>query len=186
MARRFFGVSPLRLAFGLLVLTVIVGGLFWLDRRDEDDPDTGALDGRSPELGEPAPLFALRDTGGDVVELADFEGQPVWLNFWATWCGPCREELPDIQALSDEYGDEVVVLTINQGQSEGAATDFWEELNLALPILLDSDEEVSDQYNLIGLPNNFFIDADGVIRAVEYGFLNEEEMRENLAELGVG
>ncbi len=179
--------SVVRTAFGLAVLAAIVGGLVAFDQLDGDgDSEMGALDDRRPEVGQPAPLFALADPDGRVHELADFEGQVVWVNFWATWCGPCRRELPDIQRLADEFEDQgLVVLAVNQGQSADEAEGFWEELDLDLPILLDSDADVSGQYRLRGLPDNFFIDREGVLRAFDQGLLTEEEMRERLVAAGL-
>ncbi len=185
MTRRT-GVTPFRLVIGLAVLGAILGGLILLDRDSAGDSEFGPLDSLSPQVGEPAPQFALRGPDGEVVQLSEFTGQPVWINFWATWCGPCRRELPDIQLLANEFTDEgLVVLAVNQGESAGRAADFWEELELDLPVLLDSAQNVSEQYRLIGLPNNFFIDRDGILRGFQHGFLTDGQMREKLAEIGL-
>ena len=171
-------------ALGFLVLAAILGGLFALDRTGGSD--LGPLDDRSPSVGELAPQFELRNVDGQVVRLSDFRGKVVWINFWATWCGPCRRELPDIARLAAEFGDDdLVVLAVNQEQSATVARDFWEELGLDLPILLDSGREVSDQYRLRGLPDNFFIDREGVLQSFQLGFLVEEQMRESLAAAGL-
>jgi peroxiredoxin len=170
---------------GLAVLAAIVGGLVAFDRWVYSD-DLGPLDTRSPEIGELAPAFALRDPEGNIRQLSDYRGRVVWINFWATWCGPCRRELPEIQRLADEFRDEgLVVLAVNFQESAGTAVSFWEELDLDLPILLDSSGEVAEQYRTRNLPNNFFIDRDGVLRALRMGFLTEGEMREKLAEVGL-
>ncbi len=184
LSRRFFGVTPVLLLIGLAVLGEFIAVLVLLERDCEGK--YGPLDSLSPEVGEPAPQFVLRDSGGELVRLSDFAGQPVWINFWATWCGPCRRELPDIQQLALEFEDDgLVVLTLNQGESSGTATDFWEELGLDLAILLDESEDVAGQYRLIGLPNNFFIDEDGILRGFQHGFLTEGQMREKLADVGL-
>lgn len=184
--RRLLDNVWIRNALGLLVLTAIVGGLVAIDRLSDSGGDLGPLDGRSPKVGQPAPQFVLRDTNGDERRLDDSSGQVVWLNFWATWCIPCRQELPDIQRLADEYASAgLVVLTVNYQEPADLATDFWNELGLDLPILLDSDGEVARQYHLRGFPDNFFIDRDGTLRAFTLGFLTEEQMRERLAELGL-
>jgi peroxiredoxin len=187
LAQRFFGLTPIRLMFGLAVLFGILGLLLLLDRAGGDASALGALDDQPPEIGELAPQFALRNHDGQVVQLSDFEGQVVWINFWASWCGPCRRELPDIEHLAAEFKDDgLVVLTLNQGESGSTATNFLEALELDLPILLDSDEDVANQYRLIGLPNNYFIDEDGILRAFQHGFLTEGQMREKLAAAGIG
>ncbi len=178
--------SLVRTAFGLLVLGAILGGLLIIDRTGGGNGELGALDGRAPSIGELAPQFALRDTDGNVRSLSEFRGQPVWVNFWATWCGPCRRELPDIQRLAEEFGgQDLVVLAVNQRESASKARDFWDELDLDLPILLDSDGDVSDQYRFRGLPNNFFIDRNGDLVAFQLGFLTEGQMRESLIALGL-
>lgn len=175
-----------RTAVGLLVLAAIVGALVTIDLLSGSDSSLGALDNRSPEVGSPAPDFALRDAEGAVREMGDYRGKAVWLNFWATWCGPCRRELPTIQRLADEFRDDgLVVLAVNFRESAKQARSFWEELGLRLPILLDSNGDVVQQYRLRGFPDNFFIDRDGVLRAFDLGELDEEEMRERLAELGL-
>lgn len=184
LSKRFFGVTPGRLVLGLAVLGAIVAVLVFLDR--DSDGEYGPLDNLSPEIGEPAPQFALRNPAGELVRLSDFAGQPVWINFWATWCGPCRRELPDIQELANEFeGDDLVVLAVNLGESKDTATDFWDELGLELRILLDSNEDVAIQYRRLGLPNNFFIDREGVLRGFQLGFLTEGQMREKLADIGL-
>ncbi len=176
--------GSVRNALGVLVLATILGGLFALDRAGGSE--LGPLDDRTPSVGELAPQFELRDADGTVVRLSDFRGQVVWVNFWATWCGPCRRELPEIARLAAEFGDEdLVVLAVNQEQSATVARDFWEELGIDLPILLDSGREVSDQYRLRGLPDNFFIDREGVLQSFRLGFLVEEQMRESLAAAGL-
>ena len=184
LSKRFFGVTPVRLLLGLAVLGAIMAVLVLLDRGS--DSEYGPLDSLSPEIGEPAPQFVLRSPDGDLVRLSDFAGQPVWLNFWATWCGPCRRELPDIQRLATEFeDDDLVVLAVNLGESSDTATDFWDELGLELTILLDSNEDVAIQYRRVGLPNNFFIDREGVLQGFQLGFLTEGKMREKLADIGL-
>ena len=172
-------------AFGLLVLAAIVGGLVAIERLMGNET-LGPLDSRTAEVGKPAPEFALSDPDGRAHSLSDFRGQVVWLNFWATWCGPCRRELPDIQRLADEFSaGGLVVLAVNMGESANKARAFWDELDLELAILLDANGDVTEQYRARGLPTNFFIDEDGVLRGLHLGFLTEGQMRDRLAELGL-
>ena len=183
--RRWLERSWPRTAIGLLALGAILGGLIAFDRLGSSD-GLGPLDDRRPEEGETAPRFALRDPEGNVQRLSDYRGQVVWLNFWATTCGPCRRELPVMQRLSEEFGDRgLAIVAINFTESAGSALGFWDELKLGLPILLDSEGEVARQYRLFGLPDHFFIDRDGTLRSFELGVLTEDEMRERLAELGL-
>ena len=177
--------AGVRTVVGLAVLVAIIGGLVGLDRLVYST-DLGPLDSRSPEVGELAPQFALRNPDGGVPSLSDYRGQVVWVNFWATWCGPCRRELPEMQRLADLYPEQLVVLAVNLKESSDTTVSFWEELELELPILLDSNGDVADQYRLGNrLPSHFFIDEEGVLRAQRIGIITEDEMREQLAELGL-
>lgn len=146
----------------------------------------GAMDGRAPIVGQPAPDFALRDLDGAVVTLSDLRGQVVWVNFWATWCRPCKEELPDIQKLQDEMRDDgLVVLAVNKEESAEDAAAYMRDAGLSLRTLLDRSGEVYEQYRLQGLPDSFFIDREGNLASIYYGFLSEKKMRDRLAALGL-
>lgn len=146
----------------------------------------GALDGRAPIVGQPAPDFALRDLDGAVVTLSDLRGQVVWVNFWATWCRPCKEELPDIQKLQDEMRDGgLIVLAVNKEESAEDAAAYMRDAGLSLRTLLDRSGEVYEQYRLQGLPDSFLIDRDGNLASIYYGFLSEKKMRDRLAPLGL-
>jgi peroxiredoxin len=170
---------------GLFVLAAIVGTLLVVNRALGDN-GTGPLDSRHPEVGKAAPLFVLKDSDGTLRRLDDYRGRVVWINFWATTCGPCRRELPEIQRLADQIGRQrLVVLAVNQQESVSRAEAYWKEIGLHLPILFDSNGEVSQQYRLQGLPYNFFVDEQGVLRAFKPGFLSPSEMQDNLAALGV-
>jgi peroxiredoxin len=154
-----------------------------------DDSISGALDSGAPAKGEVAPDFALPTLDGEQVRLSSLRGTPVVLNFWATWCGPCKAEMPEIEAAYAGANGEFVVLGVN---SEGTPTDmarrlsrdFRDEMELTFPILLDSPgNEVFNQYRLRGLPDTFFIDRDGVIRDVVIGPLSESALEEKLEAL---
>jgi thiol-disulfide isomerase/thioredoxin len=143
--------------------------------------------GGPPIIGQAAPDFALCDAGGSfVMRLSDMTGKVVWLNFWATWCVPCKKELPDIQALSDEKRDDgLEVLIINFRESREQSVRFLSTLGIEMPVVLDRQGSVYDDYRLAGLPDSFFIGRDGKLAAVYYGFVNEEIARERLAAAGL-
>jgi peroxiredoxin len=150
------------------------------------DPDTGALDDNPPIVGRPAPDFALRDTSGKLVKLSDFRGKVVWVNFWATWCRPCKQELPDIQQLYDEKNEDgLVVLAVNYQDAPDRAVSYFQDNGLSVPMLLDREGEVYKQYRLQGLPDSFFLDREGNIAALQFGLVTEKKGRERLAAAGL-
>jgi peroxiredoxin len=152
----------------------------------QSEPDLGALDGRSPAVGAPAPDFALRNADGAVVRLSDLRGKVVFVNFWATWCRPCKEELPDIQKLYQEKRSEgLEVLAVNYQDDPGDARAFFDDLGIDMPMLLDRSGSVYDQYLLQGLPDSFFVDREGNLAALHYGFMSEEKMRQRLEQAGL-
>jgi peroxiredoxin len=135
----------------------------------------------APAVGHPAPLFTLPTLAGDELALADLHGQPVVLNFWASWCGPCRAEMPELQRLHDRLGEAgVVVLGVNQGESPETAAAFLQALGLSFPVALDQRTGVSQQYLVNSLPTTFFIDRDGVIRSTFIGPMSDAVLAQNL------
>lgn len=121
-------------------------------------------------VGQPAPDFTLPNLDGEFVSLSDFAGKPVLVNFWNTGCSPCREEIPYLQQVYDENRDtELVMLTINIGESTDTVKDFFQDRNLSLPVLFDTDVTVARIYNLPGIPTTFFIDKDGILRVKVIG-----------------
>lgn len=172
-----------------VVLVIVIGGLFTWRELLADDGIAGdtalgvAAQSLSVEVGEPAPDFTLETPGGELVSLSDFRGQVVVLNFWATWCTPCRKEMPEFQALWEEHEAEgdLVLLAVNVRESADAVTDFVEEFGLTFPVALDASGDVLDEYGLPGLPGTFFIDAAGVLQARVLGPLDAERLREGVA-----
>lgn len=135
----------------------------------------------APAIGHPAPAFTLPTLAGDSVALADLRGQPVVLNFWASWCGPCRAEMPELQRLHDRLGEAgVTVLGVNQGESPETAAAFLQALGLNFPVALDQRTGVSQQYLVNSLPTTFFIDRNGVIRSTFIGPMSDAVLAQNL------
>lgn len=136
--------------------------------------------------GEPAPDFALQDLDGLQHSLSDHLGQVVLLNFWATWCEPCRVEMPELQKAYVEYADQgFAVLAVNWTavDDRSQVAPFVAELGLTFPILLDMDGRVSELYQIIGLPSSVLIGGDGVIRALFFGPIPLDELEAELAQL---
>ena len=128
---------------------------------------------------EAAPNFSLQTLDGRTVELSDYQGQVVLLNTWATWCPPCRAEMPDLEAYYRErQADGFVVLAVNSQESAGTVAAFLEDHDFTFPVLLDTDGVVMRQYGIRGLPTSFFIDRDGNVHGVWSGQLSPARLRE--------
>jgi thiol-disulfide isomerase/thioredoxin len=141
----------------------------------------------TPEIGTLAPDFVLDDLTGKPVRLSDLRGSVVVINFWASWCDPCREEMPVLQAFYDQYADRgLVVLGVNATYTDSKtdAISFVEELGLTFPTLFDETGDVGDKlYKVVGLPTSYWIDQEGIIRSYQLGALTEGEMKVILSSL---
>ena len=124
------------------------------------------------DLGQKAPAFTLPDLVGKPVRLEDFRGKrAVLINFWATWCEPCREEMPTLERLSRERRDSLAVLAVSlDAVGRDRIRAFVRELGLTFPILLDPEASVARQYRIRALPTSYIVDRDGVIRHREIGY----------------
>lgn len=125
--------------------------------------DTGLTGGGSPKVGKVPPAFELLDHLGNPIRLDQFRGRPVILNFWATWCVPCRREIPDFIDAQETWGETAQILGVDYGESADAVSDFATIFAVNYPLLLDTDGSVTEAYRLTGLPETFFIDANGVV-----------------------
>ena len=133
---------------------------------------TGGAPPPSPREGFSAPDFALETLAGDQVALSDLRGKVVLVNFWASWCPPCRAEMPAIERVYRSHKDlglEVLAINTTNQDDQGAAAAFVQEFGLTFPVPLDHTGAVSASYNLRGLPSTYFIDRQGVIRTVVVG-----------------
>lgn len=129
------------------------------------------------EVGNLAPDFKLQTLKGETVKLSDFRGRRVMLNFWATWCPPCRAEMPDMEKFYQEK--DVTILAVNLTETEASIRDvhdFVEEFGLTFPILLDEKIEVATTYQIRPIPTSYMIDSNGIIRYQAFGALNYEMM----------
>jgi len=130
----------------------------------------------APESGEAAPLFVARDLNGDTVRLQDYAGRVILLNVWATWCPPCRKEMPSLERLHEQLGKRglsVLAVSVDESaQPEGTRAmvqRFVEQYGLRFPVLLDPAGHVEDLYGVDALPTTFLIDRDGRIRKTVVG-----------------
>jgi len=139
--------------------------------------------GPASMAGVRAPVFTLRDARGATVSLAQYRGKIVVMNLWASWCPPCRAEMPDLQTVSREFaGDGVVVVGVNEGESPQRAAAFARSLAIAFPIWIDDGQRYGRVYAALGLPTTIVIDRRGVVLRGFDGPLTIAQMRATLAQ----
>jgi len=140
----------------------------------------------SPLVGKPAPGFALEvvhnGEAGARLDLASLQGKPVILDFWATWCGPCRMEAPILDRVAHRYKDRgLVVVGVNTADAPGRAGPFAAKLNLSYPIVFDATKDVGDAYGVESLPTLVVIGRDGQVKAVRTGLVDEASLEALIA-----
>lgn len=174
-----------RARWNLVILMVLLvgAGWIWVNRLPAGSAGaTGSLP-PAPAIGHPAPDFTVIDTTGKSFKLSSLRGTPVVLNFWATWCPPCKAELPELQAGSERLAGQVAIVGLNQGEASGQVKAFAEQNALTFPIPLDERMDVSRTYGVRSLPTTFFIDRSGVIRYMQIGPLTEATLAQHLRQV---
>ncbi len=169
--------------FGVLILFGFGNRYFFLGKADTGFEGSVAP---APEIGAPAPDFDLETLSGNRVSLKDFRGKPVLLNFWATWCGPCRVEMPAIQSRFEENKSDLVVLAINFDEPKEQVQAFVQELGLTFTVLLDPGGKVQSLYEIRGYPSTYIVDEVGIIRIKHIGVVTVGQLDEFLSQVGVG
>ncbi|WP_019241385.1 MULTISPECIES: TlpA disulfide reductase family protein [Bacillus] len=154
----------------ILVLLISVALVQAMDRKEE---------AKLPVVkdNQKAPDFTLENLQGEQVSLSDYKGKKVILNFWATWCGPCREEMPDMEKYYQEAGDSIEILAVNM-DTDNDVKGFVENYHLTFPILLDIKDEMSRPYDIISFPTTYFIDEQGIIKEKHIGQMSYETIVE--------
>jgi len=155
-----------------LMIGVVALSLVWMFIVRPAMPEAGAAAPPSPQIGFAAPDFTLDTLDGQAIALSDLRGQVVLINLWASWCPPCRAEMPALDAVYRKYREAgFVVLAVNTTfqDSEADARAFAQNLGLTFPILLDRDGATSRRYQMQALPTTFFVGRDGTIRDIVIG-----------------
>jgi cytochrome c biogenesis protein CcmG/thiol:disulfide interchange protein DsbE len=135
-------------------------------------------------IGDPAPAFVLADLDGNPVSLADLRGRPVIVNFWASWCGPCVEEVPLLNAAAAAHeGDGLAVVGIVFRDRSEAARDFLARMGATWPAAMDPGEAVATRFGIISPPDSFFIDRGGVVVSRQIGQLSAADLDRGLAQI---
>ena len=187
------------LAVPLAVLALIVGGLwYWQSRGSSTSNDaygTVALpDGKNPTGESPAPRvgragpdFILEEPDGGTLRLSDLQGHPVLLNFWASWCAPCRAETPDLVAAYQQYQAQgLIIVGVNLQEADKKVLKFTQDFGVTYPVVIDRDGDVKGVWPggpFRGLPASYFIDSTGVVRDSYPGQLTKDLLAEKLAKI---
>lgn len=154
-----------------LILLILTLGALWIPL-SAASPASLMEAQAAPAAGFFAPDFTLESDSGEMIRLSDLRGRPVLVNLWASWCGPCRAEMPAMQRVYERYRDEgfeILAVNTTYQDSRSAALAFADELGLTYPVLFDVDGAVSASYGLRALPSSFFIAADRRIQEVVIG-----------------
>jgi thiol-disulfide isomerase/thioredoxin len=163
--------APLLWAALILAIGLLLGGLMLVPLARSDSAAGGRL------VGQPAPSLAAADLEGRTWSIEDGRGQLIWINYWATWCPPCRTEMPMMQRLSEEYGDRLLILGVNWAEERSTVVDFVDRYAITYPILLDPTLENFYRWSpQFGLPRHYFVDERGVVVREILGELPPAEM----------
>lgn len=168
---------------GLLILMALVFGIGWIQfTRLPEDVVAADQSIEAPSSGFLANDFTLTGLDGKEYQLSTFRGKPVILNIWATWCPPCRAEMPAFEKVWQRYNrGDVMILAVNERESPATIERFQQNVvEVTFPILLDANSEVSRLYSVMGLPTTFFIDAEGRIQTVSMGGMDEATLLANI------
>lgn len=177
-----------KVILGLLLIAMIGYALYEYISTQSDtstsDIEIAETDIVGVRRGNIAPDFSLETLNGEVLSLSEFKGKKVFVNFWATWCPPCRAEMPDIQTFSED--EDVVVLAINLMHTEDSlltVDNFIKDRDFTFPVLMDESGEVADQYLVQAYPTSYMIDSKGRIQYIALGAMNYDLMVRELGKL---
>ncbi len=151
-----------------------------MDNESKENDEKDALGGL--KIGAKAPNFSLKTLDGKQVELSDYKGKKVMLNFWATWCPPCKKEMPDMEKYTQQAGDDVVVLAVNI-DPENDVQAFVDDNGITFTIPLDSQSAknpVNERYKILSIPTTYFIDKEGIIRNKVISAMQLKDMERNI------
>lgn len=195
--------SKIKLIIGILAFALIISGAYVAYDKLSEDYGQNTLATNAPAItnsnspkpaettaaengeDEKAPDFTVYDAGGNPVKLSDFLGKPVVLNFWASWCPPCKSEMPDFNEIYKEKGGEyqfmMVNLTDGSRETVETAKAFIEEQGYEFPVFYDTDVDAAMAYNTYSIPVTYFINKDGTPAAYAQGAIDAETLQKGLA-----
>ncbi|MDE3095379.1 MAG: TlpA family protein disulfide reductase [Chloroflexota bacterium] len=182
--------GALRNVVGTILVGVLIAGVVWFFDRpgapgSQSVTVTAAAASAAPRVGKPAPDFELTLIDGTKARLSDYRGHPVWINFWASWCPPCRAENPDIEAVYNAHkgSDGLVLLAPAIGESVDAVASYMRRADLHYPVGTDTSTQIAADYRVLGIPTHIFVDRTGIIREIRVGAMSKKTMEAKIAEI---
>jgi cytochrome c biogenesis protein CcmG/thiol:disulfide interchange protein DsbE len=158
-----------------LIVTLVIAAAYFNNANDTNKSSKAAanVNEEAPQIHFKAPSFTLSSLDGQSYSVDDARGKPLIINFWASWCGPCKLEAPELVQIYEQYGDELEIYAVNLTASDRitAVKKFVEQQGFTFPILLDESGDVSDLYEVIAIPSTFFVNENGIIvdKIIGYG-----------------
>ncbi len=202
--RSIGAVMVMVMLFAMLTSFTACDNIFGKDGQDDTNggasqdsgtsQDTGTTGGENPggddtpeppaETRTPAPDFTIYDADGNEVKLSDFLGTPVVLNFWATWCPPCKAEMPHFQTAYVKYGYKIQFLMVNTGgETVSVVENFINKKGYSFPVFYDTNYDAAETYGISGIPTTFFITADGYISSYVIGSIAGDALNQEIAKI---
>lgn len=161
----------------LFVALLIIGSLVFPELKDSYNENNTVQTEDKSETASQATDFTVYDADGNAVNLSDFTGKPTVVNFWATWCMYCVEELPDFNKLYKEYKDSVNFIMLDTSDATATAVDFVNENGYSFPVYFDTDGIACSAYSVTGIPMTLFVDAEGNLYHIQQGMTDEATVR---------
>jgi thiol-disulfide isomerase/thioredoxin len=140
----------------------------------------------APRVNSQSPDFTLNNLSGEQIRLSERHGKPVIVNFWATWCGPCVLEMPNLEKYYEKYPGQFDILAVNADEEKYRVESFVKDMRITFNILLDPGGAIEARYQVSAYPTSFILDKEGIIRIQHIGLLDEKHLAEYLAQVGVG
>ena len=137
----------------------------------------------APEVDSLAPPIQGNSISDTIINTYQLRGTTVIVNFWATWCGPCRVEMPILQDIYDEFTDELTIIAINLGEPRSIVQHWVQEQGLTYEILIDNERQIETLYNLLAPPSTYIVNAEGVITDIFYGPVTANSLRQSLSQI---
>ncbi len=159
-----------------LLFGALLGGLILL---------SSAAPKQGPVIGSKVDDFSLPGIETQTVSLSQYRGKIIVLNFWATWCVPCKDEMPLLEKVYQSSGDKLVVIGVNSQESKSDVQKFIDQYQITFPIALDASGELTRKFLVNGYPTTFLIDSNGVMRNLHIGELREDLLKGYISEMGV-